>query len=107
MEIKMHMKDETTVFCQSCAMPMVKEEDYGTNVDGRKNADYCVYCYKNGKFTSDTTMEEMIAFCAPLISKGNPYNVSFFILQMLFETVFACVPVVQTNVGKRIHTPIQ
>ena len=70
----MHMKDETTVFCQSCAMPMVKEEDYGTNVDGRKNADYCVYCYKNGKFTSDTTMEEMIAFCAPLIPKGNPYN---------------------------------
>ena len=70
----MHIKDETTVFCQSCAMPMVKEEDYGTNVDGRKNADYCVYCYKNGKFTSDTTMEEMIAFCAPLISKGNPYN---------------------------------
>ncbi len=67
-------KDETMLFCQSCAMPMVKEEDFGTNADGSQNTDYCVYCYKDGKFSCETTMAEMIDFCAPIVSKGNPYN---------------------------------
>ena len=37
--------------CQSCSMPIYKEELYGTNADGSKNEDYCMYCYKDGKFT--------------------------------------------------------
>jgi len=32
-------------------MPMDKEELYGTNADGSKNEDYCIYCYKDGVFT--------------------------------------------------------
>ena len=32
-------------FCQSCGMPLT-EEVLGTNVDGSKNEDYCMYCYK-------------------------------------------------------------
>ncbi|MDR1096440.1 MAG: zinc ribbon domain-containing protein, partial [Spirochaetaceae bacterium] len=39
------------VFCQSCGMPLSKDEDFGTNTDGSKNNDYCAYCYKDGKFT--------------------------------------------------------
>jgi hypothetical protein len=47
--------------CQSCAMPMVKDEDFGTNVDGSKNQEYCRYCFRNGKFTDpDITKEQMI-----------------------------------------------
>jgi hypothetical protein len=37
--------------CQSCGMPMVKPEDFGTNADGSRNEEYCTYCYQNGKFT--------------------------------------------------------
>ena len=37
--------------CQSCSMPIDKEELFGTNADGSKNEDYCVYCYKDGQFT--------------------------------------------------------
>ena len=48
------------IYCQSCAMPMQKDEDYGTNSDGSKNEEYCVYCYKDGVFTQDVTMDEMI-----------------------------------------------
>lgn len=70
----MQRKDETMLFCQSCAMPMVKEGDFGTNADGSQNTDYCVYCYQDGKFLSEITMKEMIDFCAPIVSKGNPYN---------------------------------
>ncbi|MGQ9623414.1 MAG: zinc ribbon domain-containing protein, partial [Candidatus Caldatribacteriaceae bacterium] len=45
-------------FCQSCAMPMVKPEDFGTNADGSPNGEYCRYCFQNGEFTApDTTVE--------------------------------------------------
>ena len=43
-------------FCQSCGMPLTNEI-LGTNADGSKNEDYCNYCYKDGKFTQDCTME--------------------------------------------------
>jgi hypothetical protein len=51
--------------CQSCAMPLNAEEHFGTNKDGSKNEDYCTYCYQNGAFTSNTTMEEMVEICVP------------------------------------------
>ena len=50
--------DETKI-CQSCGMPMMKSEDFGTNTDGSKNEEYCTYCYQNGKFTFEGTLEEM------------------------------------------------
>ena len=48
------------VFCQSCGMPLDSQEVIGTNKDGSHNNDYCVYCYKDGGFTADCTMDEMI-----------------------------------------------
>lgn len=57
----MNTKQPESPFCQSCAMPMQKPKDFGTNVDGSKNNDYCHYCFQNGKFTSpDATLEEFI-----------------------------------------------
>lgn len=58
------MNFENMIFCQSCAMPM-GDDDFGTEKDGSKSEDYCKYCYQNGEFTSDVTMEEMIDFCVP------------------------------------------
>lgn len=53
-------------FCQSCGMPMGDtNEMYGSNSDGTKNEDYCKYCFENGAFVSDCTMDEMIDFCIP------------------------------------------
>ena len=40
-------------------MPLT-DEVLGTNADGTKNEDYCMYCYKDGKFLQDCSMEEMI-----------------------------------------------
>lgn len=53
------------LFCQSCSMPMDSEETLGTNPDGSKNRDYCTYCYQNGAFTLDTTLEGMVEVCVP------------------------------------------
>lgn len=51
-------------YCQSCGMPMgTTDEFYGTEADGLKSGDYCSYCYQNGAFTANCTMQEMIDFC--------------------------------------------
>ena len=63
---------ENMKFCQSCAMPLSGIEDYGTNKDGSKNDNYCIYCYKDGAFTADCTMDEMIEFCVPHMASVNP-----------------------------------
>ena len=57
---------ENQKICQSCAMPL-DEESFATNADGSRNEDYCIHCYKDGAFTSDTTMEEMIEICVPFM----------------------------------------
>lgn len=46
--------------CQSCGMPMTEPAHFGTEKDGSQSGDYCVYCYKDGTFTADVTMEEMM-----------------------------------------------
>ncbi len=57
--------------CQSCAMPMEEEKMFGTNQDGSKNEEYCVYCYENGAFTANVTMNEMVNICVPhLVEEG-------------------------------------
>lgn len=48
------------IFCQSCGMPLKEDADFGTNADTSKNEDYCHYCFAEGKFTTDATMDEMI-----------------------------------------------
>lgn len=53
---------ENATCCQSCGMPL-SDDLLGTEKDGSKSADYCCYCYQNGAFTSDDTMESMIEKC--------------------------------------------
>ena len=62
---------EGMIFCQSCGMPMQRPEDFGTNADGTPNSDYCVYCYKDGQFTADVTMDEMIEHNLQYLSEFN------------------------------------
>ena len=57
--------------CQSCAMPMAVESLYGTNADGSKNSDYCIYCYKDGEFLQNVTMEEYIEMMIPFSEQAN------------------------------------
>lgn len=58
-------------YCQSCGMPMSAKEDFGTEKSGDASPDYCTYCYKDGKFTSDCTMDEMIEHCARFVDQFN------------------------------------
>ena len=55
------LTEENGPFCQSCAMPMQHDEQFGSNKNGSQNKDYCVYCYKDGAFTEPKiTEQEMV-----------------------------------------------
>lgn len=57
-------------FCQSCAMPLGKPEDFGTDPAGYRVNDYCVHCYANGAFTQpDISMDAMKDFCVGIMAK--------------------------------------
>ncbi len=49
-------------------MPLT-DENRGTNADGSRSEDYCVYCYKNGQFTQKFTMNQMIEFCLQFLDQ--------------------------------------
>ena len=57
-------------FCQSCGMPL-SPEVLGTIADGSKSDEYCIYCYKDGAFTGDFTMEQMVEFCSQFVDEFN------------------------------------
>lgn len=53
-------------FCQSCGMPLTDHPElFGKEADGSLSEDYCIYCYNEGKFTFEGSMEEMIGICVP------------------------------------------
>ena len=55
--------------CQSCSMPMDSSQ-FGTNADGSVNSDYCIYCYKDGQFIDDVSMEEYIEMNIPFAAQA-------------------------------------
>lgn len=57
-------------FCQSCGMPLTQEH-FSKNADGSINSDYCGYCFKDGSFASDISMDEMIEQCLSYIDEFN------------------------------------
>lgn len=60
--------------CQSCAMPIEKQEQLGTNKDGSINNDYCKYCYNNGEFIDKVSMAEYIEMCSKYGSQAGMTN---------------------------------
>lgn len=50
---------------------MQSADQYGTDKDGSANRDYCCYCYKEGAFVQDCTMEGMIGHCVKYLDEFN------------------------------------
>lgn len=49
--------------CQSCAMPLKKVEERGTEKDLAKSSMYCKHCYQEGDFTQQNlSVDEMKHF---------------------------------------------
>ncbi len=49
-------------FCQSCGMPLSRDErGGGTEAGGAKSTEYCSHCYLGGKFTEPAmTVDQMV-----------------------------------------------
>ena len=43
----------------------------GTNADGSLSDEYCTYCYAEGEFVSEMTMDEMIDHCLQFLDEFN------------------------------------
>ncbi|MDL2320360.1 zinc ribbon domain-containing protein [Alistipes sp. OttesenSCG-928-B03] len=86
---------ETTLWCQSCGMPMQKPDDFGTNADGTPNHDYCAYCYKDGAFTQELTMEEMIEHNLLYIDEFNKDSPKQFTVEEAREELHKFLPMLK------------
>ena len=57
------------MMCQCCTYPLHKIEELGTNEDGTLNTDYCIYCYKGGKWVDPNyTIEDVVNYTIPFMT---------------------------------------
>lgn len=69
--------------CQSCGMPLKTPDMLGTCKTGMRIEDYCIYCYKDGEYTEDVTMDEMIQLCARYV-EGNSRDVAVVGMKLMY-----------------------
>jgi DNA gyrase inhibitor GyrI/AraC-like DNA-binding protein len=72
-------------YCQSCGMPLRfdVEEYLGTNADSSRSDEYCYYCLKDGKYTVDIPIEEMVNIWVKYTDKYNEYSATNYTPQEL------------------------
>ena len=64
----MPITEQAGLICQSCAMPMNRPDDFGTDATGHRVDDFCWYCYQSGAYTNPgITLEGMIDICADIL----------------------------------------
>lgn len=65
-----------TPYCQSCGMPLRfdVQEYLGTNSDQSRSDEYCYYCLKDGEYTVDISIEQMVDIWVKYTDKYNDYS---------------------------------
>jgi len=63
-------------YCQSCGMPLdlAKVEYLGTNENQTSSHEFCYYCLKDGQYTVDYSMQEMVDVWVKYTDKYNWYT---------------------------------
>lgn len=62
-------------YCQSCGMMFTAPDQHGHEADGTEVEDFCRWCYDDGAYTCETTMEDMIEDCAPRMAEAMGWTV--------------------------------
>ena len=62
-------------YCQSCGMMFTGSGQHGHEADGTETEDYCRWCYEDGAYTYETTMDDMIEECAPRMAEAMGWTV--------------------------------
>ena len=61
----------STTICQSCAMPLAKPADHGTEADGRSSEEFCTHCYQGGEYTAPgMNIDQMVDIVAGFMDKS-------------------------------------
>lgn len=55
-------------FYKSFTLPFAKKL-FGSKANSSLNKDYCIYCFKDGAFSANCSMDETLPSCAPFIDK--------------------------------------
>ena len=55
-------------------MPISSVDQLGKNKDGGINQDYCKYCYNNGEFIDNVSMEKYIEMCSQFGAQAGMTN---------------------------------
>lgn len=55
-------------------MPISSADQLGKNKDGSINQDYCKYCYDNGEFIDNVSMEKYIEMCSQFGAQAGMTN---------------------------------
>jgi transcriptional regulator with XRE-family HTH domain len=63
-----------TPICQSCAMPMLSFDDFGSDDNNTINVEYCNHCFQGGHFTHDRSVDEMIEANLKYLDEFNNQN---------------------------------
>lgn len=50
-------------------------DQHGHEADGIETEDYCRWCYEDGAYTYETTMDDMIEECAPRMAEAMGWTV--------------------------------
>ena len=62
-------------YCQSCGMMFTAPDQHGHEADGTEVEDFCRWCYDDGAYTYETTMEDMIEDCVPRMAEAMGWTV--------------------------------
>ena len=76
--------------CESCGMPLARDEDAGTEADGSRSVRYCTYCYRNGAYAEpDLTREGAVERYAPMMAAnlGIPIEKAEAMVQQYLSTL--------------------
>lgn len=72
------------LICQSCGMPL-QDDFISKELDGSMNENYCKWCYENGEFIHECTMEEMIEECIPNMHYDNENDCRNYLKNLLIN----------------------
>jgi transcriptional regulator with XRE-family HTH domain len=78
-----------TPICQSCAMAMFNIKVFGTNKDNTVNTEYCKYCFKNGAFVHNRTLDGQLKSNLRFLGEFNKMNGSNYTEQEAAEVLTA------------------
>lgn len=79
-------------YCESCGMPLTEPEELGTDENGSLSQEYCIYCYRDGKFTQDVTMEQMIEISLRHLDELDVYEENDITREEALESMRAFFP---------------